>query len=309
MVRFNRFAMLFLALVILIGATGITAQPAQAATCKYWHTVQWGQSLSIIGSIYGISWQTIANANGISYPYKVYAGQSLCIPAGYYYPAVYYPVTTSQGWSFGVDQVVKNTSVTIRMFNFPDNVTFKAKMRSLPSGNWVDLPDVDTGKGNHGKVKLSIPVSLSGSASLSLRLAQVKKNGKTFAQTQSFMNSTYRPGTGGPGYWNYPYQPYQPYYAWRVPTIWISAVKRNQTVTITTRDFPANLSFDVYMGSMGNRGYGYYVTTFNSGAGGARTLTFNIPPALYGSYQISIRTQNSPTGYFSYNWFYNNSTY
>jgi len=39
------------------------------------------------------------------------------------------------------------------------------------------------------------------------------------------------------------------------------------------------------------------------------TLTFSIPAQLHGSHQISIRTQNQWSGYFSYNWFYNNSTY
>jgi hypothetical protein len=63
------------------------------------------------------------------------------------------------------------------------------------------------------------------------------------------------------------------------------------------------------MGPMGTRGHGYYVTTFNSGGGGSMTLTFAIPPQLYGAYQISIRTQNQWSGYYSYNWFYNNTTY
>jgi hypothetical protein len=62
------------------------------------------------------------------------------------------------------------------------------------------------------------------------------------------------------------------------------------------------------MGPMGTRGVGgYNMGSFNSGAGGTMTQTFAIPAALYGSYRISIRTQNSPTGYYSYNWFYNNT--
>jgi hypothetical protein len=203
-----------------------------------------------------------------------------------------------------VEEVVKNSSVAIRMYNFPDNVVFNVKMRALPSGGWVSLPDMDTGKGDNGKKYINIPASLAGNAKLSLRLIQKKKNGKTFSQTRSFMNSTYKPGTGGGGT-----SGYYPYYTWRVPTIWVASVKRNNKVTITTRNFPAHLKFDVYMGPMGTRGHGYYVTSFNSGAGGTMTLTFSIPPALYGYRQISIRTQNASTGYHSYNWFYNNSTY
>ena len=94
-----------------------------------------------------------------------------------------------------------------------------------------------------------------------------------------------------------------------IPTIWIASVNRNSTVTVQTNNFPANTDFQVLMGPMGTHGFGYYVSTFNSGGGGSMTLTFPIPPQLYGSYQVSIRTQNQWSGYYSYNWFYNNTTY
>lgn len=62
------------------------------------------------------------------------------------------------------------------------------------------------------------------------------------------------------------------------------------------------------MGSMSTRGVGgVKVTTINSGSGGSFTATFNIPPALYGQYQIALRLENTTgSGYFAYNWFYNN---
>ena len=62
------------------------------------------------------------------------------------------------------------------------------------------------------------------------------------------------------------------------------------------------------MGEMGTRGVnGIKVATISSGAGGSFTDTFNIPDALKGRYQISIRLQSvTGSGYFAYNWFYNN---
>ena len=65
------------------------------------------------------------------------------------------------------------------------------------------------------------------------------------------------------------------------------------------------------MGPMGTRGVGgYYVTTVDAGSGGTATFTFDIPSQLAGSYQIAIRLQSKlGTGYYAYNWFYNNTAY
>lgn len=44
------------------------------------YTVQNGDSLSKIGARYGVSWQSIAQANGIRSPYVIKPGQRLTIP-------------------------------------------------------------------------------------------------------------------------------------------------------------------------------------------------------------------------------------
>ena len=92
-----------------------------------------------------------------------------------------------------------------------------------------------------------------------------------------------------------------------IPTISITSVVTDQTVSIQTYNYPANQNFVVTMGPMGSQGIdGYYVTTVNSGNGGSFPATFTIPEQLRGSYQIAIRLQ-SPQGFFSFNWFYNNT--
>jgi hypothetical protein len=93
-----------------------------------------------------------------------------------------------------------------------------------------------------------------------------------------------------------------------IPTFAIVSVIPDTSVTIITYNFPVNRTFDVLMGPIGSRGIdGIKVTTINSGAGGSFTGTFNIPPALYGQYQIALRLENKTgSGYFAYNWFYNN---
>jgi hypothetical protein len=93
-----------------------------------------------------------------------------------------------------------------------------------------------------------------------------------------------------------------------IPTIAVTGVVADQNVSIMTYNYPANQNFVVTMGPMGSLGIdGYYVTTINSGAGGSFPVTFTIPDQLKGSYQIAIRLQ-SAQGYYSYNWFYNNTT-
>jgi hypothetical protein len=191
-------------------------------------------------------------------------------------------------------------------------VILNAKMgrTSGSSYEWLDLPNVDTSNGGSFDVVFAIPAAFAGTPQLVIRMIQQKKNGKVFQYDQWFNNIP--SGTGIGGYNSYSsYNPY--YYNYyghsTIPTIWIASVAANSSVTITTANFPPNLDFQVLMGPMGTHGYGYYVTSFNSGAGGSMSLTFPIPPQLYGAYQISIRTQNPSTGFFSYNWFYNNTTY
>ena len=314
MTRIKKMLMILFITAVLIGGSGFAAKPAQASGCAYYHVVRQGQTLSGIARWYGAYWPYLAQINGIQSPrYRIYTGQVLCINFGGYggryttYPT-YTPTTTSgTGWDFAVSSVTQNTSVTIRTHNFPSNVLFKAKMGRSSGGGyvWVDLPDVDSGAGGSFDVTFNIPSQLQGASQLVVRLSQNKKNGKTFTQDGWFSNVSGGSGTGGRGVI---YDPYN-YYRGTIPTIWIVSVVRNSSVTIRTANFPANTNFQVLMGPIGARGFGYHVTTFNSGAGGAMTLTFPIPPQLYGSHQISIRTQNNWTGHFSYNWFFNNTAY
>jgi hypothetical protein len=56
---------------------GSSWQPTPTAVT---YTVQPGDCLYTIGQTYGVSWQSIASANGIYFPYVIYPGQTLSIP-------------------------------------------------------------------------------------------------------------------------------------------------------------------------------------------------------------------------------------
>jgi hypothetical protein len=93
-----------------------------------------------------------------------------------------------------------------------------------------------------------------------------------------------------------------------IPTISIDSVIQDVSVTFTTHNYPADQDFVVRMGLFGTKGVnGIVVGEFNSASGGSFSETFDIPDELKGQPTIAIRAE-SPSGYFSYNWFYNTSS-
>ncbi len=59
----------------------ITPTPSNPAACRYYHTVQWGQTLSRIAWYYHTTIQAIMYANpSITNPNLIYAGSVFCIP-------------------------------------------------------------------------------------------------------------------------------------------------------------------------------------------------------------------------------------
>jgi LysM repeat protein len=71
----------FIAFFLLFGLLMSPLRSANAAAnCYAQHQIKAGETLSIIGRIYGISWTTIAQANNLANPNHVYVGQILCIP-------------------------------------------------------------------------------------------------------------------------------------------------------------------------------------------------------------------------------------
>jgi hypothetical protein len=93
------------------------------------------------------------------------------------------------------------------------------------------------------------------------------------------------------------------------PTFTISAVVKDETVTITGKNFPTNDTFTVTMGKFGTLGIGgTNVGTTDSGTGGTVSATYNIPASLAGETRIAIRLQSPTSKYFAYNWFWNSTT-
>jgi len=94
------------------------------------------------------------------------------------------------------------------------------------------------------------------------------------------------------------------------PTMKITRVVRDTSVTFKAYNLPPDDVFRVRMGRMGTRGVGgTIVGSFDTGDGGTQSYTFDIPNRFNGDFQVAIRIE-SRTGsrYFAYNWFFNNSS-
>ena len=201
--------------------------------------------------------------------------------------------------TFNIDSVEEGVSVTITTKNFPANDTFNVTMGEFGTKGvgGISAGSQASGAGGSFSATYNIPAALKDNKLIAIRL-QSPTSG--YYSYNWFYNNT----AGGGG--NPPPPDPSPF---TIPTFKIDAVVRNQSVTITTANFPANDSFVVTMGYMGTRGVnGIVVDNQASGAGGSFSETYDIPAALKDLYQISIRLQSPTSGYYSFNWFYNNTT-
>jgi hypothetical protein len=197
--------------------------------------------------------------------------------------------------TFSIVSVVKNKSVTITTYNFPANDNFdvlEGPMHSKGVGG-VKVASIASGAGGSFTATFPIAAEFKGAYQVAIRLQS--NTGSGYFAYNWFYNNTSGSSSGGGNA--------------GIPTFSITSVVKNKTVTITTYNFPAHDHFDVLMGYMHTQGInGYFVTNVSSGAGGTLTFTFTIPSQLHGQHQISIRLQSSTgSGYFAYNWFYNNT--
>lgn len=293
----RKFVLVLVALTLVLGVAAFpAASPALAATCTQYHTVRRGETLFSIGLFYGLKWTTLADMNNIAKPRLIFAGQRLCVSTstrGSTRPS------TGAIPTFSIVSVDRDKTVTIQTANLPARDTFQVTMGAYGTrgvgGTLVET--VGSKAGGTRTYTFNIPAALAGSRRIAIRMESPTSG--FFAFNWFWNNTAGSSGTGGEntsggtGYTGF-------------PTFSIVSVVRNSTVTIQGYNFPKNDTFNVTMGYMGTRGVGgISAGTYASGAGGTFTATFNIPAGLAGQKQIAIRLQSPTSGYFAYNWFWN----
>lgn len=203
--------------------------------------------------------------------------------------------------TFSIVSVVEDKSVTVKTYNLPSNDKFDVTMGPMGTRGvgGTKVSTVKSGSGGSKVFTFDTPSSLYGSYKISIRM-QSPTSGY-YAYNWFYNNTTggaTQPpaGTPAPGYSGH-------------PTFSIVSVVADKNVTIQTYNLPKNDTFKVKMGPMGTKGIGGTVVDIvDSGSGGSKKYTFDIPSSLDGSYKIAIRMESSTSGYYAYNWFYNNTT-
>ena len=215
--------------------------------------------------------------------------------------------------SFSIISVATDSTVTIQTANFPPNEKFTVRMGEYGTLgiNGVVVATTESGGGGIYQATYTIPDGLKGKPMIAIRMDN--QNGYFYSYNW-FYNYTAPMATPVPG--STPVPPYcypsycgcNPTYC-GIPTFTISSVVKDSTVVIRTNNFPPNETFTVRMGYYGTYGFnGVVVATTESGSGGSFEATYTVPDSLKGQERIAIRMDNSTGYYFSYNWFWNNTT-
>jgi hypothetical protein len=219
-------------------------------------------------------------------------------------PPVYTGIPTIR-----VVSVTKATSATIETHNYPANQNFTVTMGPFGTRgvNGTVVGTLSSGAGGTLTKSYPIPDALKGLDRIAIRAQTSHAN--PYYSYNWFWNNDANVSTAGTG----AVQPTTPTTSTGytgIPTMSITSVVANTSVTFQTHNYPPNQTFTVTEGRMGTRGInGIVVDQFNSGAGGSFSKTVPIPAELAGYSQISIRAQTShPYPYYSYNWFFNNTT-
>lgn len=210
-----------------------------------------------------------------------------------------------------IEAVQRDQTVTVRTHNFPANRAFTVRMGPMGTRG-IDgtvVATTDSGAGGTMNVTYNIPQGLQGSRQIAIRL---DAPGGYYAFNWFYNSTTGGAATGTPAATTTPGPTATPGPTGtpraNIPTFSIVSVERDSSVTIRTNNFPANQAFTVRMGALGTRGIdGTVAATTDSGSGGTFEATYTIPENLHGRSTIAIRLE-SPSGYYAYNWFYNNTT-
>ena len=200
--------------------------------------------------------------------------------------------------------VNKDVSVTISGVNFPKDQTFTVRMNTygtLGIGGVV-VGTKEPSDSTSFTATYNIPASLVGASKIAIRF----DNPQGYFAYDWFDNQTgSTAATATPG----PTTTATPKPVVVIPTIDIVGVQKGVSVTITTKNYPANQTFTARMGEYGTLGIGGTVVgTLNSGTGGSITQTFAIPATLADRATVAIRL-DSNLGYYSYDWFTNDANY
>lgn len=205
--------------------------------------------------------------------------------------------------SFTVLNVVKDTEVTLQVYNFPAEKDFTVTMGQIATkgiGGFV-IGTQPSGEGGSFIVTYPIPVQLKGDEMIAVRFQSTSSGHYTYNFFKNVDGYNEVTGAGqGTNAGDYILSP------GTYPSVVINSVVKDGSVTISGFNFTRHDSYFVRMGPFGTEGIGgEVVRTFGTDGSGTFTMTFQIPESLVGQNMIAIRFESSNTAYYTYNFFYN----
>ncbi len=226
--------------------------------------------------------------------------------------------------TFSITAVTRNVDVTIKTSAFPAGEVFTVTMGAYGTAGigGILVKKHDSGSGGTFNATFNIPASLKNYERIAIRLYSPTSGYYAFnwfwnydhpdvvaptatpGPTQTPGGPTATPATPAPSTsWGFP-----PKGRNTIPSVIFKAVVKNTTVKVQGSNFTTNDKITVYLNDYGTLGVGGPVVgTVTTNGNGAFTETFNIPAQFQGDAKIAIRLVSKASGYYAYDWFYNNA--
>lgn len=205
--------------------------------------------------------------------------------------------------TFVIKAVSRNSLVTIQTDNLRHNDTYVVTMGLMGTKgvNGIHVATIQTANDGRVTKTFSIPAALHGLSQISIRLQSPTTGYYAYNWFYNSDANLHLLGTTEPVPTTSTSYTCCPYFS-------ITAVDQGTSVKIKGYNFPPNTTFDVRMNWMFTRGVAGAIveTVTTDGSGNLSDTKYLIPDFLQNSYKIAIRLQSNATGYYAYNWFYNN---
>lgn len=296
MIKLRSVFFIVMALVLLIAGSGFTRLNSYTGFCTEWHVVQQGESLETISREYGVSRSELVAINELPNPKRVYPGQRLCVETG--------PQTSSSRYILKPGIPPSARFIPSSSYHPHEDSSYHPKQRYDRDYDCFQQYDYDRCRMDnywHDDYRDDC--------------REWYREHPDWDYCDPYYDGYYKDVRWAKNpYWHeYPYEDKYPYYKsdyHGIPTVSIVGVTRNKAVKFRTHNFPRDYKFVIFMGPSGTKGKnGYHAGTFYSGQGGSFVVTAKIPSQLKGAKKIAIRTESTTGGFYSYNWFYNNTTH
>lgn len=199
------------------------------------------------------------------------------------------------GATVEIVSVKADESVTIRAKNFPANSTVTVRMDKSGNAGIDGIVVAESNSGATGSFEATykIPAELKGVPTISIRL-----EGPLNYHAYNWFNNRSSQVAG----------PTQVPASAIAPAVKVTAVEKNERITVSVSGFPANVNFQVRIGPFFTFARNYVVVkTINSGKGGSFQFNVDLPSVVKDVDLVTIRLDSvdSAVKYYAYNAFKN----